>query len=540
MPTGSGPGSSGNAVDDLLFHPEDLTLTAGGTNSAHGDNSAEGIGDLVFNPDDHTLVRVGSPVSNAKEKLLHYYQSILEALGKIVTGLNPPRFVGLAALFMLIGIISYLAFWDSYRVNARLLLFQRDDLAKVSSDSSLEREVEMLKNPELMELFGGDVYRQITAVRQASGGDRVSAGKTLDLPKAAQTNFRNASALGRWLQKAMSVDSEISNGVAKVSLSLRGDNPDLLQAVMESYVSRYAEHRLMLEAQAARHTALGPRDHRIAGAGTLTGPASEQLQRVELQEHGCELALRLIDRGKGVFSGFVPDAGMAGTPSLSQFQEKIVQLEIKKRALEVQFTPNAREVRAVDLEIQGVKRAMRECLVEHLEFLKKGKEQLLTQHEISGLQKVPIRGHYQNGGKGSESPPSARPESWILIRDGLYMLHDRPRVSGKPLLVRAGSLKRRIVAYLSPVGNNKVVSKTVQTKKFSQTPTRATSGDGADFNRPANTRPEARSGQSTGNAVSNVASEQTSGSRVNKIPKERESNYWECVPASHFGRKSLW
>jgi len=296
----------------------------------------------------------------------------------------------------------------------------------------------------------------------------------------------------------------------------------------------------MLEAQAARRTGPGQRDHRLCGPGALTGPASEQLEKVELQEHGCKLALSLIDRGKGVFSGFVPDAGMAGTPSLSQFQEKIVQLEIKKRALEVQFTPNAREVRAVDMEIQGVKRAMRECLVEHLEFLKKGKEQLLTQHEMSGLQKASTRGHYQNGGKCSESPSSARPESWILIRDGLYMLHDRPRVSGKPLLVRAGGLKRRIEAYLSPAGNNKVVSKTAQTSKFSQSPTRATSGDGADLNRPVNSIPETRSGQRTANAVSNFASEQRSGSRVNNKTKERQSNYWECVPASHFGRKSLW
>lgn len=534
----SGRASLEKPVDDLVFHPDDLTLTPASGNRVRSEASKEGIGDLIFNPEDHTFLRAGGQVPTAGETLPHCYQLTLKALAKTSAGITPARLAGLAALFALLGIISYFAFWDSYRVDTRLLFFQRDNLAKVSPALSLEREVEMLKNLDLMVLFAGDVYGEISGAPR--NGARINDGKRSDLPKVVKNHFRSASDLGKWLEKAISVDATISNGVAKVGLSLKGNDPELLKAVMAAYVSRYAEHRLMLEDQAARRISAEPQDNMLRDAFPLAGPASEQFQKIELQERGCELALKLIDHGKGVFSGFVPDGSMAGTPSLSQFQEKIVQLEIKKRALEVQFTGNAREVRAVDLEIQGVKAAMRECLAEHLEFLKQGREQLLAQHDPSGLRTAPTGGHYKNRGPGPESPESATDGPWVLIRDGLYMLRDRPRVAKKPLLFRAGSFKRSIVAYLSPSGSDKTATKRDQTKISPHPSIGKTSGNGSVRDRLAGNGPELGSRRAHDHAASNAAFELENGSRVNNKPRDKAEHYWESVPASHFGRKSLW
>ncbi|MBI4966390.1 MAG: hypothetical protein HY913_24130 [Desulfomonile tiedjei] len=532
--------SSDQAVEDLVFHPDDLTLQSACEKSTGPGNPEQSIGDLVFNPGDHTFEQLGGGGWNPREKLVHCYVSVKEILIRIQGNLTPPRAIGLATLFILLGIICYLALWDSYRVETRLLFFQRDNLANGSSASVLEREVAMFKNLEMMALFAADVYGQISSVPEAFSGDRTVTGRTSGRPKVAYTNSASASDLRDWLRKSMSVDSEISNGVAKVSLSLQGDEPDLLKAVMDAYISSYAEHRLTLEAQGARPAREEPRDQAGLDGPSLTKAAFEQLQKIELQQHGCELVLKLIDQGKGVFSGFVPDGSMAGTPSLSQFQEKIVQLEIKKRALEVQFTPNAREVRAVDLEIQGVKRAMRECLVEHLEFLKKGKEQVLVQNELSAPKNVPTRGPHPNGDNGSPRHESASSDSWILIRDGLYMLRDTPRIGKKPLLVRAGDFKRSAVAYFSPAERGKLASKADRTKGSSHPPNKESTGNGANLDRTANARFESQSLPGNANAFSRVSSGREDSSRVEGKPDKEEVPYWDPVPASHFGRRPLW
>ena len=102
---------------------------------------------------------------------------------------------------------------------------------------------------------------------------------------------------------------------------------------------------------------------------------SRRLQKIELQLRECELVLQLLDSGKGVFSGFVPDNNITGISSLVRFQERIVQLEINKRALAVRFTPSSKEIQAIDVEIQGIKTAMRECVAANLRFFQKGREQ---------------------------------------------------------------------------------------------------------------------------------------------------------------------
>jgi len=104
---------------------------------------------------------------------------------------------------------------------------------------------------------------------------------------------------------------------------------------------------------------------------------SRRLQEIELRVRECELIIQLLDSGKGAFSGFVPENNITGISSLARFQEKIVQLEINKQALAVRFAPTSKEIQSIDLEIQGVKKAMRDCVEANLRFFQKGREQLL-------------------------------------------------------------------------------------------------------------------------------------------------------------------
>ena len=182
-----------------------------------------------------------------------------------------------------------------------------------------------------------------------------------------------------------------------------------------------------------------------------TEAISAHLQKIEFQERGSKLALQLIDSGKGVFSGFVPDQSLTGVPSLTHFQDKIVQLEIKKRALATQYMPGSREIVVIDLEIQGVRSAMRECLAEHLQFLKKEREQLLAQKDEAYHNGIPMAGPDQAPIKercGIQSPPG---DSWLVPRDGLYVLRETPVIAQRPLLARSGHFANKLIAHLAPL-----------------------------------------------------------------------------------------
>ena len=104
----------------------------------------------------------------------------------------------------------------------------------------------------------------------------------------------------------------------------------------------------------------------------------DQLGEIEYQEKACELALRLSKSGKSVFSGFLPSDFMIGTSGLHSFQSKIVQLEMKKKALSVEFPSSTREIQAITEEINGIRKHMEETISQHLLFLHEKKQDLLA------------------------------------------------------------------------------------------------------------------------------------------------------------------
>jgi len=341
---------------------------------------------------------------------------------------------------------------ERYQVETKLIYLSGDRKCKDSPGLPMEKEIEILQSSPVALLAAQHLARvnsedpndwerdagHSTALRE----DRVTA------PTDPAQMLHSAGSYVKWLAENLSMHPEISGGTAKVTLRLQGQEPELLKAVLDTYVQRYVDYRLSLDTQSnGRAEEPLPSSDPLAGTKG-TDPIIDRLADIELRERACKLAVKLIDSGKGVFSGFVPETNLMGLSSLAKFQDKIVQLEITKRALLVKFTPNSREIAALDSEIQGVRKAMREYLGEHLRFLKEGREDLMAQRREQQHKRGPVTG----GGKASPAEFRGRLENgdaWFAVRDGLYMLRSRPVVTGKPLLVHAAQYKDRLMAYFS-------------------------------------------------------------------------------------------
>jgi len=194
---------------------------------------------------------------------------------------------------------------------------------------------------------------------------------------------------------------------------------------------------------------------------------AQRLQKVELQLRECELILQLLDSGKGVFSGFVPDNNITGISSLANFQEKIVQLEIDKRALGVRFTPNSREIRAIDIEIQGIKSAMRECVEANLRFFLKGRERLLTQKAMLEGRRGPVRSSEKvHNAQLSCSPSNGRWLSWV--DNGINPTADRLPAAGRPAAGRMVEFTNRVQANISTAGGENSGARSKRARNWSR------------------------------------------------------------------------
>ena len=132
--------------------------------------------------------------------------------------------------------------------------------------------------------------------------------------------------------------------------------------------------------------------------------------------------------------------------------------------------PGSKEIVVIDLEIQGVRSAMRECLVEHIQFLKKEREQLLAQKGGHYHEGSPVVGQDQGPQKdhcGAQLPGG---NSWLVLRDGLYVLRETPVIAQRPLLARTGIFANKLIAYLAPARAPTAVSGTNGNQGVSQPP----------------------------------------------------------------------
>lgn len=360
--------------------------------------------------------------------------------GRTVAGV----IIAITAVF---GSYLYVSNGDHW-VETQLLFFDSNAVLEgdLAVKSSLERELEMLKSPAVVFLTAREVFSN-GKLSQYRGAPEM--GTRL----VSTTGSQNEGAFVRWakwLAEARAVRSAMSGGVMTVTVRMNGPDREVLKPVVEAYVDSYIKHRHRLAHARADEKELnhGPTQNRDQ---KLTDEMNRQLHRIDWQIRRCELALERMNSRRGAFSGFIPDGETTGISVMQRFQDRIVQLEIDRAKLGVQFKPGGREIRSVDCQIAAVKKAMRQCLREHLQFFQKGRAEL--QAKLARQQRI------RQSRDTVEKPAPPRKcrgtlpggDGWFLIDDGLYMIRDKSFFRDKPLPDRVRAYQTALFASLKSV-----------------------------------------------------------------------------------------
>lgn len=316
---------------------------------------------------------------------------------------------------------------------------------------SLDEEIRILGSQEIVSGLARNLFHPAMGFsvsrQQLPFFGQASMKDVLSHVSNNRWKFEDTNQFFEWFSEKLATSPNSSKRASEVTLSLSGDDPDFLKLLLKSHVRLYAEYRRALETRRRTDFRQIAVNRRPACAPERVLSLDRQLEKFEIQERGCQLALKLLAGNRGVFSGFVPGASLVGIPAVARFQEKIVDLEIEKRALAVKFTPKSPEIRKVGMQIRGIKTAMKECLVEHVRYLKTGRQELADLKERFRSNQGPVaKTSGLSGGRSSGQLPNGG--RWFLIRDGLYMLHDKPVVEEHPLLVKAEACKKTLLAYL--------------------------------------------------------------------------------------------
>jgi type II secretory pathway pseudopilin PulG len=363
---------------------------------------------------------------------------------------KPLRYTALIATVVVAMALFYLFSCDPYTVETTIVYQYGDQRPHNPPALTLDEEIRILSSPEVSSGFAQALYEP--SVNLPESGSKVrfcsqdSTQEGLGRPLERNRKFQDTDRFLEWFSEKLSAVSKPSAVGSVISLRLSGEDPEFLKAVLEKHVRIYAQYRRALEARRTSYFSQVSRDPDPTSDLDPLKSVNAELEKLESQQRGCELALRHIKSNKGVFSGFVPASNLLGIPSVARFQQRIVDLEIKKRSLAVKFTSRSREIREVNLEIRGIKSAMKEYIAAHLSYLKEGraslvarKQRLLAKRGPVAVKKTAVRawcGPLPNGAK------------WFFISDGLYLLHRKPTIEERSLAVRVAALKKTVRAYL--------------------------------------------------------------------------------------------
>jgi hypothetical protein len=429
----------------------------------HADRPAESLtgapasyaDDLVFDPESLVLGRlsVDSATKNSvsiKTAPSAYQLSIPEPLRK---ALKTTLFACLGGLLAAVAICAVsLWYQGSYSVEAKVLFLGGDHKAKGVATWAIGDELRALTCSEVAASAAKDVFLAFpdawgsgneVRVRQATW---VAGNETGSAP--AMSAAQEARGLELWLTHELSVEPVESNGATGFMLKMKGPEPDLLKSALNAYIRRYLEYRSTLASISSAQLRQAAAESESTSDTDEASSPDSQLKKIELLTRSFELALQSMDTGKGTFKGFIPDVSVAATPSLARFQDKLLELEIKKRGLAVQFTQNSKEIRSIDQEIRGVKAAMRECLSEYVEFLKQGKKGLISQKAGEEKRKS-SKAAPENQSNRQCSGHLPNGDGWFRTREGLYVFTSSPCVVSQPPLARVSQCARSFLNWTS-------------------------------------------------------------------------------------------
>lgn len=347
------------------------------------------------------------------------------------------RFFWCMALLLLSG--AFYLSWPPYTAHTTVLLTLDRSLGEAERSAILDRELHILQSEELRRA----VARSLSV--KSVGNWPSGLGSVFSWPERPAT-FGDLPGQDWRLDERVTVIPTLSGSGALVKVTASGSNPDDLKKAIGEYVSQYVDYR-----RSSGPTARGePRDGSQCSGVPLDDSIREitsRIERMRLTENQCELALGFLDnKSGGNFRSFIPSSDTVGLPALKLFQDRIVELEIKSRELAVHFTPQSSERKTIELQITGIRKAMKEYLAAQVQFLRRNRESLMAQKAEM----------LHNRCASSKEP--ARPASWEVQNEGtnrtysvvpgLQVRVDEPSVSCRPVIAHLEALKAALLARL--------------------------------------------------------------------------------------------
>ena len=365
-----------------------------------------------------------------------------------------------ALVFALVVVGFYLLALQPYTVETKLVFIIGDSKSVDREGWSPVRELSILQNPGTGSLLSKRYYQgldpsSLFARNDKNSLDSLSFTATATDPSTVKKNlFKNPKEFESWLSKSMSFEPDLASGQSRLAIRLTGSDPALLKGVLQDYVGSYVDLRRAIDAQAKEKATISiPQQTDNSVKEKSLQRLDEKIQQLDALRYEYQIALNLMDSGGGSLSAVSLDSKNPASTTLMRFQDKIIQLEIERGALESRYTQESREIKSIDFQIQGVRGLMKQYLVEQVDYLKKDKDLLLAQkNDLNSAASDPSKPD-QPRHLGKPSGLLVNGAKWYLLNDGLSVITEPPLVTGKPFLAKLAEAKDAFASSLFSSSN---------------------------------------------------------------------------------------
>lgn len=360
-----------------------------------------------------------------------------------------PRFSPLCVTLLLVLLgsvcVGLLVHMDRYLAETELVFIKPNGNAPKGMPWFVEEELHKLKSFDV----AYRVANAVSSMPDAPSRTTPVAWEPYNEQILPDTSDFPSSGLAGWLLRHLSVEVYRADDMAKVILSLSGDDPAFLKALLQAYATHYIDsrHELGLPVgNAGGPTRATPRQEK---SHELESTIDEELSRMDMLQRHCELALKLLDSGKSPFSGFAPTSVVSSMASLNHINEELVKLAIERNRLKTRYLPASREIREIDQQIMGLKGIMREYMVQQLTFLRGNRQQALARKKQLECRGTPASGMMTRPSQNQFVTRIMPEDQGIKVNSDLFILHQGPiTVRMNPVYESYRTLKNRLSRFL--------------------------------------------------------------------------------------------
>ncbi len=361
--------------------------------------------------------------------------------------------LGLILACLVIGF--YLLAVQTYTVETRLAFIVGDQKILDKEGWSPVREMSVLQNPGTVSLLSKRYYNGFDPINLFSKKDNSVfdsipfASTVIDPATINKNHFKKSAEFESWLSKSIAFEPDFNSGQKRVALKLTGHDPTFLKGVLQDYVGSYVDLRRAINSRSKEKIENATQqDGDTSARGKSVRNIDERIEKLDALKYEYKLALKLMDSGSGSFAALSSDSNSGVSKTLAKFQDKIIQLEIERNSLEVRYTPQSREIKSIDFQIQGVKGLMKQYLVEQIDYLKKDRDFLVAQkNELEGKT---TETHVNTEPKTLGKPAGmlATGAKLYMLNDGLSVITETPFITSKPFLSKLADAKDAFVSSL--------------------------------------------------------------------------------------------